>query len=200
MQYKFILLSLFLIGLFTSSAFAVAPGGYLETQLGVTQTNLSPSSNYSTQNQMGGSILLGYQANDYFAGEFGYTQFASIRNSLVPTCGSSLIHTGALGLYGKGIYPVNIFGNTLGLFAKLGVAAVKTSGGGYCTSGGSRSTTAAKPLAGLGVSYDLTQNWVADITWMRVFLHKPVSSNYSNLLALGLSYHFVDKYCGQFLC
>lgn len=66
------------------------------------------------------------------------------------------------------------------------------------SSGSSTTKTKFAPTYGLGVDYLLSQNWLADLSWTRLQVGNTVSS--IDLYALGISYHFVDKYCGQFLC
>jgi hypothetical protein len=57
---------------------------------------------------------------------------------------------------------------------------------------------AFRPLIGIGVSYDLSQNWVADFSGTRVTKGSGILS--ADFFSLGISYHVVDEYCGQFLC
>lgn len=122
------------------------------------------------------------------------------------------------------------FRDTIGLFGKAGVALtyLTTPGGlnltGYscvpgsaplCTSGtggippnprgtkitnsGSNTyTTKAVPAFAVGADYGFNQNLVMDVTWMTYLAGGSVGN--MSLISLGLSYHFVDKFCGQFLC
>jgi hypothetical protein len=87
----------------------------------------------------------------------------------------------------------------LGVFGKLGLGIAYTSKGGSLVPPQSNANnTYARPLIGVGASYDLTQNWVADLSWTR--LTKGGAFQNADLIALGVAYHFTDKYCGQFLC
>jgi opacity protein-like surface antigen len=112
------------------------------------------------------------------------------------------------------------YNDTIGIFGKAGVAAVYTTipGGlqptNYHTlprptktcptcsvpvnSGSNVYRSKLTPTFTLGVSYDINQSWQADLSWTRILVGSAVGN--MNLLALGLSYHFVDVYCGQFLC
>lgn len=54
------------------------------------------------------------------------------------------------------------------------------------------------PALALGAGYDFNQNWVMDVSAMTFLVGGNIKS--VTMYALGLSYHFVDKYCGQFLC
>jgi hypothetical protein len=54
------------------------------------------------------------------------------------------------------------------------------------------------PTFTIGAGYDFTQNWVMDFSAMTLLVGGNIKS--VTMYALGLSYHFVDRYCGQFLC
>ena len=58
--------------------------------------------------------------------------------------------------------------------------------------------TQLNPAFALGISYDLDQSWQMDLSWTRTLVGGAVGN--MNFYALGFSYHFVDVYCGQFLC
>jgi opacity protein-like surface antigen len=53
-------------------------------------------------------------------------------------------------------------------------------------------------MYGVGVSYDVTQNWVVDFAYTTFTGGSGIQG--ADLMALGVSYHFVDLMCGQFLC
>lgn len=96
---------------------------------------------------------------------------------------------------GKGILPFGPFN----AFVKAGVAATYiTLAGGFNSDGKNKYEAKARPVFGLGAAYDLSQNWVVDVTWTRLMAGGQVKN--LDALMLGFSYHFVDKYCGQFLC
>jgi opacity protein-like surface antigen len=119
--------------------------------------------------------------------------------------------------------------NTIGLFGKAGVAALYTTTPGALNvtnykvvktriAGNNRAKPPVPPILGtetinsgqstylskltptftIGASYDLDQSWVVDVSATRLMVSGVISS--MNFYALGISYHFVDKYCGQFLC
>lgn len=121
-------------------------------------------------------------------------------------------------LLGKLDYSYN---DTIGLFAKVGVVGVyQTIPGGLqpttahweaapvtasnptgtklVTTGSNQYKTKWAPAFSLGVTYDFNQSWQMDVSMNRYLVGGPISS--TTLFALGLSYHFVDVYCGQFLC
>lgn len=188
---KLIAIPLLMLGMVATS-YAVAPGPYVGMQFGMSQTKLKSGSSKSAP---GGGFSIGGVANKYFSAEGFYIHFANAaEDNTGISCGSSVIHTDGLGFAGKGTLPLQSFG----LFVKGGVAVIRSSGGGSCAPGGGKTNTSARPVIGIGASYDLTQNWVADLSYTQVTLNGKVQS--SSLIALGITYHIVDTFCGQFLC
>lgn len=194
-------------------AHAVEAGMYVEAQAGMSNTNNLPINiptglddpltvyTKPSNTGFGGRIAVGYNYNRYVALELGFTHYgnSTYSPSITTQCNDPQIHENALDIVGKGIYPVG----SLGVFAKGGLAVVRLTKAGSLVEGGNCSssegiTTSARPIAALGVSYDMTQNWVIDLTFSRIFGNGSVQN--ADMAAIGLSYHFVDKYCGQFLC
>jgi opacity protein-like surface antigen len=154
------------------------------------------------KNQFGTRVYLGYQTNKFFAVEGGLTYFSQIGYSTngVDTCSGSHAQVSTFDILGKGILPLG----KLGIYGKAGVIVSYTQSTGdlnpdlTSTCGKSDHSVNARPGFGAGISYDLSQNWVADVSWNRFMVGGVVNS--IDYYALGFSYHFVDKYCGQFLC
>lgn len=171
----------------------------LEVQTGTTPAYVSTT---PENTGYGGRVYGGVGINEYAAVEFGFTHYApsTYKPSISTLCGDPQIRENAVDLVGKGSLPFDNFA----VFAKAGVAYLMTSSSGSLTSqtisacGGSSSNNSARPTYGFGASYDLTPSWVADVSYSRVSGGGGVES--ADLIALGISYHFVDKYCGQFLC
>lgn len=199
---------------FFSPAHAIEAGPYIGGQVGQTnihnlprdvQTGTTPATVRTTPSNtgFGGRVFGGYQFNRYGAVEGGYTYYSpsTYKPNVTTNCGDPQIRESAFDVVGKGILPIGSFG----AFAKAGIAVVRQSASGTLTTttitncgseGGT--TTSAKATAGVGVSYDINQNLVADLSFTRVFGGGKIQP--ADLIALGISYHFVDKYCGQFLC
>jgi opacity protein-like surface antigen len=163
-------------------------------------TTLNPSNT-----GVGGGAYLGYNLNDYFGLEAGYTHYAPTLYTIPSGAtlavgnpsGHPSISANGVHFVGKGMWPIGTTG--LGLFGKAGVAIIRsTKSGTFTTGSGGGTTNYFRPTAGVGVSYNLTQNWEADVSVRRVFGGGGLQS--LDLVAAGISYHFVDKYCGQFLC
>jgi opacity protein-like surface antigen len=155
-------------------------------------------------NQFGARFFLGYQFNNWAAVEFGAdaitpTRYAIPENS-PPTCSSSQVSTGGFDILGKLMLPVSCFN----AFARGGLAVTYFNASGAFTPdftrvcGRTNHQINYRPAFGLGVGYDLNQNWVVDASWTRIQVGRFIKN--VDLYAISLSYHFVDRFCGQFLC
>lgn len=199
-----------------TQSYAAAEGFYAGVQLGISNTHNNPQTIYydngtpatptpvsPTNTGLGGRFFGGYNFNQYAAYEMGYTHYAPSTYS-VPTSvavNNPAIRTNSFDLEGKGMFTIGAIG--LGVFGKAGLALITTGQSGILQNSAANSssngnTTSVRPLIGLGVSYDLSQNWVTDLSWTRVLSGGGIKS--ADLIAIGFSYHWVDKYCGQFLC
>lgn len=156
---------------------------------------------------------LGYQTNDYAAFELGFTYFTNISynqiDQTVFLCGSPSIGVRSVEVLGKGILPFYYFD----IFFKAGLAAIymnesavlnPINGAFYPVQyrnhpcGKSKNLVTYDPVLAIGASYNITPNWVTDLTLSSYLVGGKV--NRINWLALGISYHWVDLFCGQFLC
>jgi len=200
------------IGAVTCNVYAVAPGFYMGI-MGGPATNDANSINAKTANpppvmtvanpsssQFGSRAFMGYKVNQYAGVEFGLTYFSTISYSTAqPTCSGTSARVRDFDFVGRFSYPFGGFEP----YAKAGAAAVYTmTSGGLNSSpndcGDTQYNNNIKPTASIGLGYDLSQNWVTDISANKVWAPGSISS--MTYFALGISYHFVDKYCGQFLC
>lgn len=179
--------------------------------------------------QFGTRFFLGYQMSKYVGFEMGLDYFNGIRYkvNLPPntatvtysTATNMQIRFRGFDLVVKGIMPL---GNYFDVFGKIGPAFLYQSTSGalngqpvfgtaLVTVNGvpktintvtaipkGKYTSKVRPTITIGASYDVSQNWVADISLNTIMVGDSVKN--VSFLALGLSYHFVDKYCGQFLC
>lgn len=178
---------------------ATNDGGTQQAQTGpFTTTPATPKSN-----QFGSRVFMGYQMNNYFAFEGGLNYFTGIKYDTknVNTCSSVQARIRSFDVLGKGIFP---FGEAFDVYGKAGVALVyQTLSGALNPMFGSQCgkttySTKFRPAASIGASYAFNQNWVIDISWNRTMVGSVVKN--VDFFGVGLSYHFVDKYCGQFLC
>ncbi len=161
-------------------------------------TLASPNSN-----QIGGRMYVGYKFNSYGGIESGLTYFSTINYDTIngaATCTSPRVNISDVDLVGVGTLPIGSFG----VFVKAGVAGMYESTSGAITGsnvndcGNTSNIIRVRGTASVGASYDISQTWVADVSWTRL-MTKGIIQN-MDLYALGISYHFVDQYCGQFLC
>jgi opacity protein-like surface antigen len=142
---------------------------------------------------------VGGEITKYFGLEFGLTHYAA-SNYKAPTGDTASIHTTAFDFEALGLYPFSTSG--FSVFGKLGFSYLRAVQSRKLTvpgSGDASTNSGLHPLVGVGVSYDLTQNWVLDLSTTRVISRSSALPS-PTLTALGISYHFTDKYCGQFLC
>lgn len=196
----------------TSIAHATGAGFYMGGQIGRSNLNNTnrdiatsttpPIVNASPGNTgIGQRIFMGYYMSSYFGYEGGFTHYApSIYNpSVSANNGSPNIRENGFDFVVKGMYPIKDSG--VDVFAKGGVAMIKTSLAGSIAEGEgttSGSNLYIRPTATVGVGYDFTPNWVFDLSYSRVF--KGGAFQNADFISFGISYHFVDTYCGQFLC
>jgi hypothetical protein len=211
----------FILGLLSAMATATGTGPYVGLQVG--QTNLNnvaynvntglPESTCNPATGAGCIILLtdpnntgigeriffGIQMNRYAAFEIGATNYApSVYSPNVDgDSNEPTIRVYAIDIVGKGMYSLYNFT----LFGKIGGAGTRETASSALVGAPEqvlKGFVSAHVTAGVGISWDITPNWVVDISASRIFKgsHFPEADFYG----IGLSYHWVDLYCGQFLC
>lgn len=201
---------------FTCNAFAIGAGFYLGLMTGPVRP-----SNTTVQAQVLNSIAttpakfdnrpwgvrfyLGYQIVPWAGIEGGLNYVSDIKykskaNPPVPLCSKSSVKFRNFDIEGKLAAPLWWFE----VYAKAGLAIIyQTSSGALNptttgTCGSTKSDPLYRALFAIGAGYTLSQNWVVDASITRIASGKPVGN--INFLAIGIAYHFVDRYCGQFLC
>lgn len=169
----------------------------------VTPISITPKKNTG----MAGRLFLGYQISKYAAMETGFGIFSSVDFKpdtaflVKPSVSSSV-----LDFAGKAILPVQ---DQFELYAKLGAAytMVKASGfnptatvssGIVTIKSSSERENKMRPEIGIGATYYFNPNWSLDASATRIMAKSYVKN--LDLFAVGISYHLVDHYCGQFLC
>lgn len=155
----------------------------------------------------------GYNLNNYFAMEFGYAAYGSstykIGTPVPPLISGNPqnnpgVRTSAIDFVGKGAFSFWV----LNAFLKAGIAVGRQSESGSLVTTysnakqqyilASSTNTTVRPTAAIGVGWDITPNWVAELTYSRIFGGSGFQT--ADMYGVGVSYHFVDIYCGQFLC
>lgn len=193
------------------TAFAAGQGGYFGLMLGqsnlhgenqAVQAGTVPPTTISIKPDgtgVGTRLFAGYNMNQYAAIEGGFTYYSSMTYNTTVVSNNLKTRAASFDLLGKGMY--NFSDTGFGVFAKLGGAylGVKTSGSVQGVSVPTDSTSVFRAAGALGLSYELNQNWVADLSYSTIFYNSSTVKNPS-LLALGISYHLLDPKCGQFLC
>lgn len=179
-----------LLGLVSKAYATAGEGFYFGGNMGYTNTNNGTGTGSSGKKTtgFGGGILGGYNMNLYSAIEMGLTHFGTTNPSGAPSIYVNSFNFLILKLK----YPLGDFG----VFAKGGLSALNQVIKGKNVK--RDSTTRVRPGYGAGISYELTQNWVADLSYYVVTAGSHL--NKAEIIALGINYQFVDKFCGQFLC
>ena len=196
------------------NAHAVAPGFYMGFSAGPATNSASDQqvgllNNVGTtiakpkSSQFGSSIYMGYKMNQYAGFEGGIQYFSGIKYNTadIPVCGGLSARVRDFDVVGKGQFPIS---SAFDVFGKAGMAftyvttsgALNSSASGAC--GKAQYNNKIAPTVSIGASYNINQSWVGDITWTRIQVGGIVSN--VDFFGLGFSYHFVDRYCGQFLC
>jgi hypothetical protein len=202
-----------------SSVYAVAPGFYMgfstgpSTNSGGKEIVQTFGNNHTTatprSSQWGTSFFMGNKINKWVAVEFGGEWFSKIRYSNlgnVETCTDPFVRVRDVHFMGKGSFSVS----SVEVFGKAGLSYIYTTSSGAFNGplntpgqppnqcGRNSNNSYFKPIFAIGASYDLNQSWVADATLTKILVGGQAKS--INFYGLGFSYHFVDRYCGQFLC
>ncbi len=153
---------------------------------------------------IGERLYFGIQMNRYAGVEIGATNYApSVYDPKIPESNKPAIRAYALDISVKGIYSLYNFS----VFGKIGGAGVRQTATGALTKvslDGVRlhqvpeSQNSGHVMAAAGVSFDISANWVLDLSVSRIF--KGSNFKEADFYGLGIAYHWVDLYCGQFLC
>lgn len=170
--------------------------------------------------QWGSRFFIGYMFNEWAGTELGFNFFSSVQyNVNLPpgwtAAGSTNASVRDVDLNAKFAAPLSMFD----VYLRLGIAITYlTTGSGlnppttkrvpnqppgstplyYVAAGSSKYTTKYNPIIAIGASWDITQSWVTDISYSRLSVGGVVKN--IDFIAVSLAYHFVDRYCGQFLC
>lgn len=199
-----------------SSTYAVAPGYYLGLQIGqanndgrqIEARTLCPPDDIGcdpltiarpTRKQAGLRLYTGYKYNPFISVEAGGTIFSFINYSTErPAADNTQLAVGAVDIV---IKPSVTFG-PIDIYAKGGISFnyTKSSAALNLDLNSNKSTQkwTYGPTYGIGASYDMTQSFVLNGGWNRVQVNRLIK--YFDFFYIGVSYHLVDVYCGQFLC
>lgn len=194
---------------FSTLACASEPGFYAGGALGWSAQNTTGDSSTSiSKNGLGGNAFVGYQFNPYIAAEIGYLYFHNTHakstyylppgpsaHVTAPITVDTTAKDQAVDAVAKAILPLP---NGFDLYAKGGAAYVDYSvsshasaknGGNSVVYSSSTSTHPIRPVYGVGVSYNITQNISADLGWTHLQKTNDMVPN-ADLVGLGLTYHF----------
>jgi opacity protein-like surface antigen len=147
-------------------------------------------------------LFFGANINKYFALEFGVANYepSSYEPDVAKDSDTHEPHIWeySADILGKVMLPLDRFT----LFLKGGGAFVYKSTSSAVLTDGFESSSGDETFFslayGAGVSWDITPNWVIDATFQRIQQTDDLQA--IDFYGVGLSYHFVEEYCGQFLC
>lgn len=152
-----------------------------------------------TKNQAGGRLYVGYRFNTWATFEVGGTYFSTVNfHTQEPPCGRTKVTFGTGDIVLKLGVPVYIF-----QLQAIGGAAINYM---INTSALNQDRTCDKSFNqytfgatyGVGAMLAIGQNVSIDFSATHITVGALIGS--ANFYALGFSYHFVDVFCGQFLC
>lgn len=184
-------------------------GNYIGIQLGTSnisaQTMELPNSagvpvlTRPSRKGFGTRLFWGYQFAKYIALEGGYAYYTPATYN-IQDGNSPELRLQALDIVGKGILPL-YWG--FDAFFKAGAAIVYYNEGGLLapnpqSSHDGMNGLTVRPEFGIGASYAFTPNFHVDLSANRITAGSVVPT--TSYVAVGLSYHAVDLFCGQFLC
>ncbi len=228
MRFKKYIISFLLVGLQTTTVEATGPGPYFGLQVG--QTNMDnknlyvntglpaktcdmnkPSTCITTPGKVkpnnkgiGERLFFGVQMNKYAGFEIGATNYApSVYDPKIPNSNQPAIRGYAFDINLKGMYSLYNFM----VFGKVGGVGTRQTATGGLTNVSlhgvklnqvPKAANSGHLTGAFGFSFDITPNWVVELTASKIFQ----GSNFPNatFVSVGFSYHWVDLYCGQFLC
>ncbi len=170
---------------------AALPGFYLGGQAGWGSTHYTSddlATNDYDNDGIAGRLFTGYQFNQNWAAELGYTKFSNTKANYGYGFHQT-IKEDAIDLVAKGIMPLQ---NGFGVYGKAGVAYVKADGSDDFNGATFANLSEHKvyPTFGAGVSYDITQNVPVDISWNRIQKMGNGDIESTDFFALGIAYNF----------
>lgn len=175
---------------FAKNLYVTAQAGYADTHLRSNTKGPSPLDN----NGLAGRLALGYNFNQIFALELGYTQFQEGKLNLKDLNTHFEAQQYAVDIAGKGTYPIT---HNVNLYGKLGVAYLTTrltetdNDGSYNINDGEGvAKHKLAPEIAVGMNYAITPNVSVDASLTHI---QPLGSNRPgniDFLAVGIGYNF----------
>ncbi len=196
-------------------------GFYVGAQLGLSNTHNKSTQLYTTDPNTGDKIpvppntlsspsntgggfrfYVGDTFTPHFGAEIGYNYFSPSKYGSPPSPYDKQIPNGA----SVQEYAVDFdavanyrFWDVFGVFGKAGIAVLRENlSSSLVNTGQSQNYTTIRPLIAVGVSYNLTDSLMLDLTDMEINGGGKVQK--ISFISFGISYHAVDPICGQFLC
>jgi opacity protein-like surface antigen len=197
---------------FAASANAAVEGPYIGGALGWGDTHqidtLRKSGNTINSGRdtgLAGRLFAGIGFTPNLGAEMGYTKFSNSNvnvtrtGTFADTNMSATLKTYAIDLVAKITVPLqdgfNIYGKVGGAYLNQAASATtnNTIGGVVVpntTVNSSSNTTKILPTFGLGAGFDVNKNVTTDISWMHIQKVGDTNLQNTDLVAVGLTYHF----------
>ena len=207
---SYVLIALSLLAAIPYKALAVSPGFYAGFMAGPARAGKSNNKDITVKNsnsQIGARLFTGYKFSRFIGLEGGISYYSSLTNAENEEENSAEKTTknsrGSFDIVGQGLIPIS---DSFDIYAKAGIAAttaaktntINPSVDGTCNQSIGGITFC--PTMSVGADYNITPSWVVDVSWNQIRFSSKSNIKSQNFYALGISYHFVDIYCGQFLC
>jgi OOP family OmpA-OmpF porin len=191
MQAKKIILGVAAVGLSTAiaaSAVAAQPGFYAGVQAGYGNLHLGSGIDNKDKG-LAGRISGGYQFNNNFGAEMGWSKFHTVEQKY--STAKASLKTDVVDLVAKGTVPV---ADNFSVYGKLGGAyvmqRVDVTNHGHHVHLDKDSEKKVLPTAGVGVSYDFSPNVAADVSYTRIQKTGSSDINSIDFFGAGLTYSF----------
>jgi opacity protein-like surface antigen len=171
-------------------------GPYIGGQLGYANENYSrnqynpPLSATSVDSKgFAGRLYAGYDINQYFAAELGYSYLPQVKYKNVAGSNNNVtFHQQMVDLTAKGTAPLN---DQFAVYGKAGAAYVHRGSFDYKQSGvnfSQAALTKVVPTVGAGVKYNITPHTFADVSYSYYFKSGDLPA--TNFYGVGLGYKF----------
>jgi OOP family OmpA-OmpF porin len=157
-------------------------------------------------NGLAGRVFAGFQMNQNWSAEMGYTKFSNATQNVSGTTGTfneinvngkATVKSYAVDAVAKITVPLQ---DGFNIYGKVGGAYLNEAGTGKVTeydtftgqsASASSTTTVGKilPTFGLGAGFDVNKNVTTDVSWMHIQKVGNTDLANTDLIAVGLTYH-----------
>lgn len=166
-------------------------GGY--SSVNYTNANLSSDvkADSITNAGVGARLFLGYRFNSFLATELDMIYFNAPKfENLNHTFQNTTIKNNILALVGRFDLPMSFLSERLAINARAGIGYVARGGFDFLGKTVLQEKNIFDAVYGLGASYQLTNQWSIDATWMQAARQARESLPASNFYGIGVAFRF----------